>query len=101
MTDVVECYGKVAELANALGISSINTLVGCWKHQIDDRWHITVNGHDAPFEGLGPFEMLVEFNGWPSGIVHPTRGGVIADGQAANEDAFIAALDAAIRRAQE
>ena len=93
---VAECFSKVAELAIALGVEGINKLPGCWEHQVDEHWRIHVNGHMELVDGIKPYEMMVWFNGWPAGIVHPVLGGVIAVGEIANEDTFIAALDAAL-----
>ena len=93
---VAECFGKVAELAGALGVQGINTLSGCWDHQVDEYWLIKVNGHRETIDRIQPYEMMIWFNGLPAGIVHPIRGGVIAAGELVNEDTFIAALDAAI-----
>ena len=93
---VAECFGKLAELAMALGVEGINKFPGCWEHQVDEHWIIKVNGHQVPVDGIQPYEMMVWFNGWPAGIVHPIHGGVIVAGATANEDTFITALDAAI-----
>ena len=93
---VAECFSKVAELAIALGVEGINKLPGCWEHHVDDHWLIKVNGHTEPVGDIKPYEMMVWFNDWPAGIIHPITGGVIAAGTLANEDTFIAALDAAI-----
>ena len=93
---IPECFSKVAELALALGVEKINILPGCWEHQVDQHWLIKVNGHEEPINGIKPYEMMVWYNDWPAGIVHPVHGGVIAAGTLANEDTFIAALDAAI-----
>ena len=95
-TGIPECFYKVAELALALGVEKINTLPGCWEHQVDEHWRIKVNAREEPIDDIKPYEMIVWFNGWPAGIVHPVHGGVIAAGALANEDTFIAALDAAI-----
>ena len=91
-----ECFLKVANLALALGVEKINILPGCWEHQVDGHWRIKVNGHTEPIDGINPHEMMVWFNGWPVGIIHPIAGGVIAAGPLAKENTFIAALDAAL-----
>lgn len=39
-----------------------------------------------------PIQAKLKFNGWPAGIIDP-RGGIIAAGEAANEDTFIAAIE--------
>lgn len=85
----------IAELCCALGLAPLNKRRGC----VDvtaGAWHITVNGHARP-KRLGSglmvpaYTALLAFNGWPAGSVNP-YGGVIAAGDAANEDALIAAL---------
>ena len=90
------CLLKIADLALALGVESYNTLPGCWEHQMDEHWFIKINGHKEAIDGIGPSWMIVWFNGWPAGNVHPVLGGVIAKSKSVNEDTFIAALDAAI-----
>jgi hypothetical protein len=94
-----EAFAEIAALASRLGIASIGKLPGCWEHRIDDHWWIAVNGHPAvqkssTGKSVPPFSAYVEFCGWPAGIVNP-YGGLIAAGDAANEDTFIAALRAA------
>ena len=64
---------------------------------VDDRWVVKVNGHREQVESVPPFSALLEFNGWPAGIIDPF-GGTIAAGELANEDTFIAAMEAAIER---
>lgn len=68
-------------------------------------WQIIFNGtedtqspKDAP--DLPPFAVYVKYNGWPAGIITPA-GGVIAGGTAANEDTFIAAIEADLGRSIE
>ena len=96
---IPECFSKVVDLMLALGVEGINTLPGCWEHQVDEHWFIKVNGHKEPIDNIQPYEMIVWFNGWPAGVIHPDRG-VIAAGTLVNEDTFIAALDAAILAAE-
>ena len=93
-------FVKIAALAKADGIVSTNNLPGCWERQIGDWW-IAVNGHDKPVKcshgGTVPiFNAYLEFNGWPAGVIDPF-GGLIAAGDGANEDSFIAAIDAALK----
>lgn len=95
-----EAFTRVCDLALALGVKSIKDLPGCWEYQVDEHWWIAVNGHNgatrcAKGADVPPFRCYVEFNGWPAGIIDP-YGGTIVAGEAANEDAFIAALDKAI-----
>jgi hypothetical protein len=71
---------------------------GVWRRTIGESWRIVFNGtpeakkpEDAP--ELPPFGIYVEYNGWPAGILHPS-GGIIAAGEGANENTFIAAIEA-------
>jgi len=103
--EVCEAFVRMAELAGALGVSRINELPGCWEHQVDAKWWISVNGskdlrRNSDGIELSPFSMAVKFNGWPAGIID-LAGGVIAAGECANEDTFIAALQAATQAASE
>ena len=45
-------------------------------------------------------QAKLTFNGWPAGIIDP-MGGIIAAGAAANEDTFIAAIEADLGRGIE
>ena len=92
---MIEAFAKIAELAWVLGVRNINTLSGCWTHQVDDLWKITINGHKREIDDIPPFHCAIEYNGWPAGILSPA-GGLIAAGQGANEATFIDALDHAI-----
>ena len=93
-------FGKVVELADVLGVESINDYPGCWEYRISDKWLLKLNGHPEEVDGIPPFHAYVEFNGWPTGVFNPW-GGEIAAGEAANEDILIEALDEAIRTAKE
>lgn len=101
-----ECFYRICDLANALGIAPLNQHEACWEYQVDLQWFIALNGHNEPKPLKGrpeivvqPFRVYVEFNGWPAGILH-WGGGIIAAGEAANEDTLIAALIAATARAR-
>ncbi len=94
---IPECFNKVAELAIKLGVTPLNKHSGCWEHTVDDQWSIKLNPHNTEIDNIPPFHMSVYYNGWPAGVISPTQGGVIAAGTSANEDAFIEALDEAIK----
>lgn len=71
---------------------------GVYRRKIGDLWSIIFNGtaETRKPEGgpeLPPFSVYVEFNGWPAGIIDPA-GGILAASEAANEDTFIAAIEA-------
>lgn len=97
--------GRLAEKDGAL---PLNKLPGCWERQIGKEWWVAINAHDHPqkvsshsgasaSEGfvVEPFHAYVEFNGWPAGVFTP-YGGAFAAGDAANEEAFVAAIEAEI-----
>jgi len=105
---LLESFTKIAEFAAALNVRSIGNLPGAWIHAIDSQWTIAVNGHDKTIQAepegmmqakIPPHSAAIWFNGWMAGILDPF-GGIIAAGEAANEDTFIAALDAAIKAIQ-
>lgn len=99
---------KIIDLVYALDAHPLNGHDGAWVYQIDDAWRVAVNGHESAVtvpeadgcmacDELGPFHFAVWFNGWLCGLMTPFEG-VFAAGAAANEDAFIVAVDAAIAR---
>ena len=96
---ITEVFVEIAALAERIGVAPINALLGCWEHQVDPHWWIAVNGHAEPVQcSMGTkvpsFSAYVQFNGWPAGIINPF-GGTLVAADAANEDTFIAALQAA------
>lgn len=104
-----EAYAKVLELGVELGARNLKSRPGAWVHRIDRTWIVALNPHEEELEveidgtmggRLQSFEVGVWFNGWLAGILTP-RGGAIAAGAAANEDAFIRALDRAICEAKD
>jgi hypothetical protein len=51
-------------------------------------WGVTLNPTAEEVDALPPFSVKVSWNGWPAGIIQP-GGGIIAAGEAANEDSLI------------
>jgi hypothetical protein len=101
---VMEAFAKIAALGCALGVRDINKLPGCWEHQVDKQWWISLNGHKETIKNsddfdVPPFHAAIKYNGWPAGLISPA-GGVIAAGSRANENTFIAALEAATEQAK-
>ena len=96
--DVSEVYALTAELLLARGLSSIKDRPGLTVQEIDNLWAVAINPHRDEIDSVPPYHMLFEFNGWPAGLVSPT-GGPFAAGSAANEDALLAALRAALEEA--
>lgn len=101
---VSEAFNAVVDLALALGVRSIKDMPACWEHQVDEHWHIAINGHHTDRQTtrgntVPPFHCYIEFNGFPAGLITPYNG-IIAAGSAANEDSFIAALRSATEQAK-
>lgn len=103
--------GKIAELAVLLDAAPMLKHSGAWIHQVDEHWKVAVNGHrhvvavpaTADCMGVGelkPFEFAIFFNGWLAGIFD-SFGGIFVFGGEANEDSFIAAMDAAIAKGKK
>lgn len=103
MVKVTEAMAVVAKLAEALGVTSINQLEGCWEHRIDEVWWFACNGHAEPQEChphthptaakwpiVPPYGVYAERSGWPALMVDITGGCTIGAGN--EEDAFIAAV---------
>lgn len=96
-------FKRILELGIALKIPPLNTHDGCWEYQVDERWFFAANGHDEPHkisngpEVVSPYTVYVKYNGWPAGVLDYS-GGCLADGECANEDTLIAALESAIAK---
>lgn len=96
-----EAFCAVMDYVDAQGAAPLNQYEGCWESRVDERWTISLNGHNVPVAdsagGLVPeFSCAIGFNGWPAGIIDPFGNGLIAAGALANEDAFIEALQRAV-----
>lgn len=88
-----EAFMMCVELAIATltkqGYENLRTYPGILKIHPDDRW--TIEGHaqaDKEIDGLPAFNFRLSYNGWPAGIID-AAGGIIAAGEAANEETFI------------
>lgn len=99
-----EAFAKVVEMALALGARDVATKPGCWEHAWGEtpEWYVAINPHLEPTDcsrgvTVDPGYLFIAFNGWPAGMLHP-GGGAIAAGAAANEDSFIAAVEAETAR---
>lgn len=92
-----EALVAIAELHQALGRPPLNGAIGEYQFA---EWHVRLNGAGEEQDGIPPFTASIEFNGWPAGLIDPA-GGVIAAGELANEDTFIAAARAEIARVKE
>lgn len=94
-------FWLIAELCTAAGVAPLTKHRGCVEVTAG-AWTITVNGHARPKRSrrglfVPRFSALLEFNGWPAGSMNPF-GGIVAAGEAANEDTLIAALRAEVLR---
>lgn len=92
------------EFANAMGAAPLNAQPGVWEGDIDERWHVALNGHLDPLPDrsgvpLAPFTARVSFNGWPAGEVDASDGWFAA-GDAANASTFADAVFVAVRSAK-
>lgn len=56
-------------------------------------WTIGVNGTSLTILGVPPYHAMLEWNGFPAGIIS-AQGGIVAAGEVANEDTFCAAARA-------
>lgn len=100
-----EAFLLAGELGYRLGARNIKDLPGCWEYDVDADWHIAINAHKEPApckEGMTvpPYSMLVQYREWPAGIID-AGGGEFVLGKGANEDLFIAAVKAAIKRLED
>ncbi len=90
----------VARLADRDGVSNLAARPGLWQRVVDEHWTVYVNAHateqrtdgDAP---VSAHSCYVEFNGWPAGAFNAYEGWFAA-GRLANEDAFLAAVEAVL-----
>ena len=89
------CTSLIAQLTIRLNLAPVPATGLTIK--IDDRWTVTIANKETVRSAGGvevpPFCVYIEFNGWPAGIINPFEGSIVA-GEAANEDALIAALQA-------
>lgn len=94
-------WPEILSLAERLGVKNINQLPGAWEVQLDDAWRLAVNAKKEPVEvkpdgGMAvtvqPYTAVVWFNGWLAGELPVNGDGWLAAGEAANEEALLAAL---------
>ncbi len=94
-----EAYAVVLELAVKRGAENISALPCCWETAVD-KWFVALNGRSEPTKSshgsdVPPYSVYIAYNGWPAGIIDP-HGGIIAGGEAANEETFIKAIREAL-----
>lgn len=78
--NVCEAFVVVCEMGVAMNIAPVNTMPGCWEHQVDDHWWIAMNGHNDEMvtskgQKVPPFHVYAERNGWPCMLFSPAGGG--------------------------
>lgn len=105
LMQIAESFKKSIDLFIAHGFANIRELPGCAELQVNDCWWIAINGHQEKMKcskgpEVPPFQLYVEYCGWPAGFIGKD-GGVIAAGAVANEDLFIGALDEALSHAPQ
>lgn len=93
MVTITEVFGIIVELAESMGVQDINQEAACWEVDIDSHWSISVNGHREAVTcvhgvNVAPFTAYLQYNGWPAGMITPLSG-LIAAGNAVNEQSFI------------
>jgi hypothetical protein len=96
---VGEAFALIVELCMALGHENISTLPGLLRVDIDANWSVAVNGHKAIVDLVPGYHVAISYNGFPAGLLNPSDGMIVA-GEAANEDALIAALRARLAEVQ-
>lgn len=99
---IPEAFVGIAKLAIKDGVVNLSDRDPCVYERSFGAWRIELNGSNTAIEWKGrtipPFSAIVEFNGWPAGLIDP-GGGIIAAGEAANEGAFISAIEAELGHA--
>lgn len=92
---VKELFVAIMKYGVATGATRIDLLPGCWERQVSDECWISMNGHKEPIKNskghiLHPFQIYIEWNGWPAGIVEPGGGTVMGHwGDKNGEDLLI------------
>jgi hypothetical protein len=88
------------ELHQHLGVAPLNQLPAPWVEKIDEQWTIAINGQEtkqrieptgAMAADVPPYYAAVWYNGWLAGLLTPFDG-ILAAGEAANEDTLIEAM---------
>jgi hypothetical protein len=95
-------FVRACELGAAQGWKNIASLPGCAELQIDEQWWFALNPHQEEIKcskgaKVPPCAIYFTFNEWPAGYCN-AGGGLLAAGVAANEDALLEAIEAAIEK---
>lgn len=92
-TEKIHIAHLFLEYAKFLGVKSISNLSGLWESKIDDQWTIKCNGHKETIDGVPGFSWLIEYNGWPAGILDIMGDGIICAGEGGNEENLRKAIE--------
>ena len=89
---IAEAFARVVELAEALGVSRINEVEGCWEHSWGD-WLLAVNGHKEEQRAsdgapVPPYHAYMAYARMPAALLSPAGGMTIGG----SEDDLIKAL---------
>jgi len=109
--DLTLAFSLLIDLGMKHKAGPLNKHENCWEHRIDDQWFVAMNGHPehrmakGPDGGMSdvtvpPYQAAIWFNGWLAGLIGPFDG-ILAAGEAANEDAFIDALKKSVALLEE
>lgn len=92
----------IADLAVADGVAPVRDKV--WTRKLDKHWTIAVNGYGSEQSvnltcptKIPACSVLIEFNGWPAGMLNLLGEGSIAAGEAANQATLREAIMSALR----
>lgn len=97
-----ELFVKTCQLGYMMsGHEKLNKIQGCWEHQVNDDWHVTLNPHleptcDSKGEELGPFTLIAKHKGMPVFTCDPYGGA----GLTGAEGDFIEILDSQLKSAE-
>lgn len=101
--EITRAMLAVVEYCQKKGVTNIRDLPGVYEADVDDDWHIALNGHaeNLRVTYLGadvevePYKCFVWYRGFPAAYFSATDGVCVAGW--VNEDTFVQAL----RRAAE
>lgn len=104
MGQISYVFDGVLRVAKAQGVRNIKRLPHGWYYRLDDTWEWIVNGTLEPITvtpsgtmgaTVPPFTAAVWYHGWLAGLFSPFEG-IFAAGEGANEETFLAAIEAAL-----
>lgn len=92
-----EAWGELAAYWKRRGdVPPMNEIPGLWEFDLGAEWHVKVNGHKEEIDGVAPYHMVAEYNGWPALFGNPYGGvSMFITPELRAEDAFIEAIKAA------